>query len=210
MASLAAGDFNGDGHVDLASANYYANNVTVLLGHGDGSLHCKPARPMQQATIPTLIVQGDFNGDGRLDVAVANYDFGTVTVLLGQGNGTFQKPDGNLGRGQSPRRARGRRFQWRRAARSGNGQLSVHEPDYPTRSRRRQLSAGSFSRCSRTALGDRRSRFRPGWQQPRPRSIPQSSMLQMVSAARLSCCRATAKKAPPSEIPKNLPSALRP
>jgi RHS repeat-associated protein/uncharacterized repeat protein (TIGR01451 family) len=91
-SSVALGDFNGDGKTDLAAA--YGNNtvsaVSVILGNGDGTF--QPA--VSYATgIPYWdtsyeVVVGDFNGDGKPDLAVAN--LGTVSVLLGNGNGTFQ------------------------------------------------------------------------------------------------------------------------
>jgi phospholipase C len=69
-------------------ANAVDNTVSVLLGNGDGTLqgHVDYAAGMG----PAGIVVGDFNGDGKLDVAVANAVDNTVSVLLGNGDGTFQ------------------------------------------------------------------------------------------------------------------------
>ena len=55
---------------------------------------------------PSAIVAGDFTGDGQLDLAVANSGDNTVSVLLGNGDGTFQAP-GHLRRGVGPRCDRG-------------------------------------------------------------------------------------------------------
>jgi FG-GAP-like repeat/FG-GAP repeat len=86
--STAAADFNGDGKVDLAVANFDSNTVGVLLGSGDGTF--KPAVTYNSGGDPTLVVEADVNGDGRPDLVVANYNSSTVGVLLGNGDGTFQ------------------------------------------------------------------------------------------------------------------------
>jgi hypothetical protein len=85
--SVATGDFNGDGKVDLAVANFYGNSVTIYLGAGDGTF----GAPQDYAVgvQPDAIVVGDFNGDGRLDIATASLSSGTVSILRGNGDGTF-------------------------------------------------------------------------------------------------------------------------
>ncbi len=60
----------------------------MLLGNGDGTF--EPQVTYAVGTIPTGIVAADFNGDGRLDLAVTNYGDNTVSVLLGKGDGTFE------------------------------------------------------------------------------------------------------------------------
>src|SRR2546428_586060 len=83
--SVAVGDFNGDGHLDLAVANSDSDNVSVLLGNGDGSF--QTARNFPTGSLPRSVAVGDFNGDGHLDLAVANNTVpGTVSVLLGNGD----------------------------------------------------------------------------------------------------------------------------
>jgi hypothetical protein len=84
--SLVVGDFNGDGHQDLAAANA-SNNVTVLLGDGLGGFTAAKGSPFAVGTTPVSLVAGDFNGDGRQDLAAAGGN--TVTVLLGDGSGGF-------------------------------------------------------------------------------------------------------------------------
>src|SRR6202166_2892744 len=92
---IAVGDFNGDGKLDLAVA--YCNDafpttqpgaVEILLGNGDGTFNLAAASPATGNT-PTAIATGDFNGDGNLDLAIANGNSNTVTILLDNGNGTF-------------------------------------------------------------------------------------------------------------------------
>src|SRR6266849_667885 len=87
-ASVVAGDFNGDGVLDLAVANYSSNDVSVLLGNGDGSFQL--ARNFAAGMYPVSIAVGDFNSDGWQDLAVANNASATVSVLLGNGDGSFQ------------------------------------------------------------------------------------------------------------------------
>src|SRR5207244_4864353 len=96
--SVAVGDFNSDGKLDLAVSNAGADTVSVLLGNGDGTF--QPARTFAAGPNPTSVVAGDFNGDGKLDLAVTDYGSNddststtvatTVSVLLGNGDGTFQ------------------------------------------------------------------------------------------------------------------------
>ena len=89
--SVAAGDFNGDGNLDLAVADWNATTpgVSVLLGNGDGTY--QPAVLYAAGNQPSSVAFGDFNGDGKLDLVAAN-DGGGVSVLLGNGDGTFQTP----------------------------------------------------------------------------------------------------------------------
>ncbi len=85
--AIVAGDFTGDGYLDLAVANV-GGTVSVLLGNGDGTF--QPQVTYAVGQLPHAIVAGDFTGDGRTDLAVANYQDNTVSVLLGNGDGTFQ------------------------------------------------------------------------------------------------------------------------
>ncbi len=84
------GDFNGDGWPDLAVANYFSNDISVLLGSGDGTF--RVARNFPVGNRPRSIVVGDFNGDGWLDLVVANQFStpGSVSVLLGNRDGAFR------------------------------------------------------------------------------------------------------------------------
>ena len=86
--SAGIGDFNGDGRADLAVANQQANNVSILLGKGDGTFGV--AVNYTVGTNPDCVVVGDFNGDGKADLVVANGASNNVSVLLGNGDGTFQ------------------------------------------------------------------------------------------------------------------------
>jgi uncharacterized repeat protein (TIGR01451 family) len=96
--SLAVADFNGDGLADFAVVNIVspANTITVFLGNGNGGFTAAPGSPSPAADLNALsLVAGDFNGDGRADLAVANNTGNTVTVLLGNGNGGFAAAPGS-------------------------------------------------------------------------------------------------------------------
>jgi len=89
--SVAAADFNDDGRIDLAVTGYYASVVSILLGNGDGTFQTHVDTPT--GTAPAVILARDFNGDRKIDMATANYNngqTGSVSILLGNGDGTFQ------------------------------------------------------------------------------------------------------------------------
>ncbi len=93
--SVAVGDFNGDGHPDLVTANYTEQGtVSVLLGNGDGTFKAKTDYVLGPGT--SSVAVGDFNRDGRPDLAVTHRNYSdtigpgqSVSVLLGKGDGTF-------------------------------------------------------------------------------------------------------------------------
>ncbi len=92
-------DFNSDGYNDLVSANFYSDNVSILLGNGDGTF--QPAVNYTVGDRSISVFSLDFNGDSNNDLAVANYYDNNVSILLGNGDGTFQ-PAVNYSTGVNP------------------------------------------------------------------------------------------------------------
>ena len=85
--SLAAVDLNGDGNLDLATANRGTSNISVLFGDGVGGL--SPATVYSTGTLPSGIAAADFNGDGWLDLTTANEGSDSITVRFNNGGGGF-------------------------------------------------------------------------------------------------------------------------
>lgn len=84
---MATGDFNGDGHADLAVVNTGDKTVSILLANGDGTF--QPQVTYATGNVPGAIVTGDFDADGKLDLAIVNNADKTISVLRGTGTGTF-------------------------------------------------------------------------------------------------------------------------
>jgi hypothetical protein len=98
---LVTADFNGDGILDVATADEIGNTITILLGNGDGTF--QPAITYPAAGKPFSIAVGDFDADGKIDLAVTNFccPGATVSILLGNGDGTFQ-PQVQYATGKEP------------------------------------------------------------------------------------------------------------
>ena len=88
--ATAIGDFNNDGNSDIVVVTQATNSAAVFLGDGRGGFTMAPGSPFPAGIQPDAVTVGDFNHDGNLDIAIANYtDPGTVIVLLGDGKGGF-------------------------------------------------------------------------------------------------------------------------
>jgi hypothetical protein len=85
--SVVAADVNGDGKLDLISANKYDNTLTVLTNNGSGSFGSNATLNVGHS--PQCVVAADVNGDGTLDLISANASSSTLTVLTNNGSGVF-------------------------------------------------------------------------------------------------------------------------
>ncbi len=94
--ALATAVLTGDGNTDLVITNFNSDDVSVLLGNGDGTFQNQTAYPLPAGQHPVAVAVADVNDDGRLDLIVLNdflsvsSPYSTVSVLLGNGDGTFQ------------------------------------------------------------------------------------------------------------------------
>ncbi len=88
--SIVTTDFNGDGNNDLAVANHDSNNISVLMGNGDGSFQSAVNYAIGGG--PMGMIASDLDGDGDNDMAVTTTPSGDLLILLNNGNGTFQTP----------------------------------------------------------------------------------------------------------------------
>ena len=96
--AVATADFNGDHHLDLAVLNGGDNSISIFLGDGHGNFHRQLGAnglpvSFSAGSLATSLSVADVNRDGNLDLLVGN-QYGDVTILLGQGNGSFQPSTG--------------------------------------------------------------------------------------------------------------------
>lgn len=93
--NVAVGDLNGDGNPDIVVAN--ESNTSALLGKGvvsvllgDGSGAFTASKPLTAGSFPADVQAADLDGDGKLDLAVVNWDSHDVSLFFGNGDGTFR------------------------------------------------------------------------------------------------------------------------
>jgi hypothetical protein len=104
-SSIVTGDFNGDGNLDFAVANLTDNTISIMRGNGSGTTFTAAAgSPFSTGvgTSPAAIAVADFNGDGQLDLAVAESNAKRVDIFKGNGDGTFSLLAGAPATGNKP------------------------------------------------------------------------------------------------------------
>jgi flagellin-like hook-associated protein FlgL len=85
---VTLGDVNGDGFLDMVTANTSSYDTSVVLGNGDGTFQA--AQTFDVGLIPYAVALDDVNNDGKLDMVAGNFFGNGISVLIGNGNGTFQ------------------------------------------------------------------------------------------------------------------------
>lgn len=123
---VVAADLTGNGILDLAVADASSgidSTVSVLLGNGDGTF--QTAAAYDTGSRPESVVVADFNNDGILDLAAADYDGNEVSLLLGAGNGTFGRAS-NFAVGKEPVAIASADF-------AGNGNADLVTPSFSTK-----------------------------------------------------------------------------
>lgn len=94
-SAVELADLNHDGKLDAAVANSESDNVTILLGDGAGGFNPAAGSPFAAGHEPNDLAIGDVNNDGNLDLAFANHDTTYLTVLIGDGSGSFKPAPGS-------------------------------------------------------------------------------------------------------------------
>ncbi len=87
-SSIASGDFDGDGLLDLVTANYFANSISILRKNSNsGSIGYESNLDITTGTTPQFVLVADMNEDGKLDIIVANSGDNNITVLMNMSTG---------------------------------------------------------------------------------------------------------------------------
>jgi Flp pilus assembly secretin CpaC len=87
--AMISADLNADGNLDIVVVNRTTNNLSIFLGDGKGTFTQATNSPVTVGKLPVAIATGDLNNDSKPDLAVVNQTDNTITVLLGNGDGTF-------------------------------------------------------------------------------------------------------------------------
>jgi hypothetical protein len=162
---VRASDVNLDGIADIVTTNLEGDNVTVLLGDGKGSFNQAVGSPFPCGKTPFAVAIGDLNGDGKPDLAIANWagqpEKGKgegVTVMFGDGKGAFKSIAGSpFPTGDGPNRLAigdidGDRIPDIAVSNSGSGNVTVLRGTKGTFTREATISIGKHPQGS--ALGD--------------------------------------------------------
>ncbi|CAF2520379.1 unnamed protein product [Rotaria sp. Silwood2] len=124
--SVAVGDFDNDGQMDIVITNYHDDSISIFLGYENGSFTTQVTYSAGYQSWPSWITVGDFNNDNRLDIATSNFNMNNVGIFLGNENGTFDpvRPF-STGDGSSPHFVEARDF-------NNDGILDIAVANYGT------------------------------------------------------------------------------
>jgi hypothetical protein len=92
---ISVADVNRDGNPDILVANAEGGAISVLLGNGNGQFHEASGSPFAAGHLPNDIAVADMNGDGNLDLVIANHQSPYVSIFLGDGKGGFHPAPGS-------------------------------------------------------------------------------------------------------------------
>lgn len=102
VVNFTFGDFDGDGVNDLVAINRNSNVASLLTGNADGTFNTPPKTIITTGTTPQTAAAGDFNKDGKLDLAVGIQSTANAVILIGKGDGTFELTVSSFSVGGSP------------------------------------------------------------------------------------------------------------
>jgi len=90
-SDICAGDFDGDGDIDIAATGFYlSNDLTFLMNNGDGTF--TPGVTVSVSDGPEMVTAGDFDNDHDLDLATTNTGSGNIAIIMNNGDATFAAP----------------------------------------------------------------------------------------------------------------------
>lgn len=92
---VSVADVNHDGNPDILVTNADSGTVSVLLGDGSGQFRDAPGSPFAVGHEPNDIAVADMNGDGQSDLVIPNHQAPTITIMLGDGKGSFRPGPGS-------------------------------------------------------------------------------------------------------------------
>ena len=92
---ISVADMNKDGNADILVTNADDESISVLLGDGTGKFHQAPGSPFHAGHLPNDLGIADMNGDGNLDLVVANHQSPYLSIFLGDGKGGFRLAPGS-------------------------------------------------------------------------------------------------------------------
>ena len=149
QTSMAVVDLNGDGLPDIITSDYYGgvegHDVSVMMNLGNGTFGAPTFYGTSSG--PFGVAVADLNGDGKPDIVTSNWDTGTISVLMGNGDGTFKPSVTVASAGNEAGSIAIADLKPRRQARPRRRQLRRRHRERAVGQRRRHVQAASDLRC---------------------------------------------------------------